>query len=73
MTKRKEFEVFETEANRSVCRSCHAPILWYRHRSTDGWMPLDVNSKRVDMLGNVFMESHHAHCPDAEKFRRKKR
>ena len=53
--------------NSGSCRGCDAPILWVVTKKGKR-MPLDPAHTDV----RDCYESHHAHCPDVESFRRKK-
>lgn len=69
MTERRvEFEVIHGRPD--VCRSCKAGIVW----TDSGYKgPLDPKTRRVDDAGRSFMESHYAHCPDAKRWRTRRR
>lgn len=67
MPGRVDFEVAEPYTSRP-CQSCGAPVVWV---VSDGGrrMPLDVGSASRDLFGKLRMESHFAHCPDADAWR----
>ena len=66
--KRVDFEVPRAAARRRC--SCGAEIVFTRTRR-GGWMPLDMSTCE-ERAGALFAESHHAHCPEAARFRRPK-
>lgn len=54
------------------CQACGRPIVMWKPKETDRWMPLDVTSA-LPVEGNDFMlrlESHFARCTEPERFRR---
>lgn len=55
------------------CRACRAPIVFWS--LTAGKTPLDVASAIRDPEASGFsrLESHFAHCPSAQRFRRTRR
>lgn len=60
---------YDPKEPQSYCRSCDAPIVWIRTKRGKS-MPLDLGTAKEGADGAWTAESHHAHCPDAEKWRR---
>lgn len=69
MTKRLDFEL-PPNVHRERCRSCYCPIVWIKTEKGKS-MPLDLNTVE-EREGKRFAESHHAHCPQASSWRKKK-
>lgn len=57
----------------SKCRSCQAPIVWFKS-DTGKNVPIDAGTveKEDQVLDLKRHVSHFATCPDAAKFRRKR-
>lgn len=71
----------------SFCKSCNAPIDWYRNERTGKWMPLDKEPAAdgnvfVDVVANVarvvdpgshtpLYKSHFVTCAQAAQHRRR--
>lgn len=76
-TPRRTYEVPE-RFKRDACRSCKATIYWLQPSAAAARegarpIPLDVASATRDVFGTLLMESHFHHCPDAERWRRRRR
>jgi hypothetical protein len=56
------------------CRSCQAAIIWFKS-ATGKNVPIDASSVQPgdQVLDTSRHISHFATCPDADKFRRKKK
>ena len=55
------------------CRSCDAPVKWIKDRAGK-WQICEAKPKLgydADGTMRTIYESHYAHCPDAEKWRKK--
>jgi RNase P subunit RPR2 len=72
--KRVDFEI-PPGTKRSRCSACEAEVWFARVRKRDGtWsrvMPFECSTFER-RGGATFAEAHHAYCPDAERFRRKR-
>jgi len=71
-SRRIGFKLAEQEVHqgRGHCRGCARAVVWYTHPRTGRQMALDFNSRQQEADGSWSFESHFAHCPKADAFRR---
>lgn len=55
-----------------ACRSCDQRIVWIKHPRTHSNMPLDVSTVEA-RDGKLYALSHHATCPQAANWRKKRK